>query len=58
MPPALTIVAQVVLGILVGAIGVAVATPLVAALMSAIRMTYVEGTLEGDPPGTARARKT
>ena len=56
MPPALTITAQVVLGVLVGVIGIAVATPLVAALMSAIRMTYVEGTLEGDPPRTGEAR--
>ena len=49
MPPALTITAQVVLGVLVGAIGIAVATPLVAALMAAIRMTYVEQNLEGSP---------
>ena len=49
MPPALTITAQVVLGVMVGAIGIAVATPLVAALMSAIRMTYVERALEGSP---------
>jgi predicted PurR-regulated permease PerM len=46
MPPALTITAQVVLGVLVGAIGVAVATPLTAAAMTAIRLAYVEDFLE------------
>ncbi|MCL4811849.1 MAG: AI-2E family transporter [Vicinamibacteraceae bacterium] len=46
MPPALTIAAQVVLGILVGAIGVAVATPLAAAAMTAVRLLYVEDLLE------------
>lgn len=35
MPPALTIAAQVVLGVLVGGIGVAVATPLTAAALTA-----------------------
>lgn len=48
MPPALTIAAQVVLGALVGAIGVAVATPLTAAAMTVIRLAYVEDFLEGD----------
>ena len=48
MPPALTITAQVVLGVLVGAIGVAVATPLTAAAMTAIRLAYVEDFLEHD----------
>lgn len=48
MPPALTIAAQVVLGVLVGAIGVAVATPLTAAAMTAIRLAYVEDFLERD----------
>ena len=47
MPPALTIAAQVALGVLVGAIGVAVATPLTAAAMTAIRLAYVEDFLEG-----------
>ena len=48
MPPALTITAQVVLGVLVGAIGVAVATPLTAAAMTAIRLAYVEDFLESE----------
>lgn len=50
MPPALTITSQVVLGVLVGAIGVAVATPLTAAAMTAIRIAYVEDFLEGQEP--------
>jgi predicted PurR-regulated permease PerM len=48
MPPALTITAQLVLGVLVGAIGVAVATPLTAVAMTAIRRLYVEDVLERD----------
>lgn len=50
MPPALTILAQLVLGILVGGIGVAVATPLTAAVMTMVRMWYVEDLLEQDAP--------
>jgi predicted PurR-regulated permease PerM len=46
MPPALTIMSQIVLGVLVGAIGVAVATPLTAAAMTMVRMLYVEDLLE------------
>jgi predicted PurR-regulated permease PerM len=46
MPPALTIMSQIVLGVLVGGIGVAVATPLTAAAMTVIRMPYVEDLLE------------
>lgn len=48
MPPALTITSQVVLGVLVGGIGVAVATPLTAAAMTVVRMLYVEDLLEQD----------
>ena len=55
MPPALTITAQVVLGVLVGAIGVAVATPLTAAAMTAIRLAYVEDFVEGQEPTDAEA---
>jgi len=50
MPPALTILSQLVLGILVGGIGVAVATPLTAAAMTMVRMWYVEDLLEQDAP--------
>jgi predicted PurR-regulated permease PerM len=50
MPPALTIMSQIVLGVLVGGIGVAVATPLTAAVMTMVRMWYVEDLLEQDAP--------
>ena len=46
MPPALTITSQIVLGVLAGAIGVAVATPLTAAAMTIVRVLYVEDVLE------------
>lgn len=48
MPPALTITSQIVLGVLVGGIGVVVATPLTAAAMTVVRMLYVEDLLEQD----------
>jgi predicted PurR-regulated permease PerM len=50
MPPALTIMSQIVLGVLVGGIGVAVATPLTAAAMTMVRMLYVEDLLEQHAP--------
>jgi predicted PurR-regulated permease PerM len=54
MPPALTITSQVVLGILVGVIGFAVATPLTAAIMTAIRIAYVEDFLERQDSANGR----
>ena len=45
LPPALTITAQVLLGVLVGAIGVIFATPLAAAGLVAVKMLYVEDVL-------------
>ncbi|MGH8176369.1 MAG: AI-2E family transporter [Steroidobacter sp.] len=46
LPPALTIGAQVLLGVLVGALGVVFATPLTAVLVVLIKKLYVEDTLE------------
>jgi predicted PurR-regulated permease PerM len=46
LPPALTILSQTVLGTLFGLIGLIVATPLIAVLLVAVRMIYVEGLLE------------
>jgi predicted PurR-regulated permease PerM len=46
LPPALTILSQTVLGTLFGLIGLIVATPLIAVLLVATRMVYVEGFLE------------
>lgn len=48
LPPAVTIAAQVLFGVLVGMLGVALATPLAAAAMVAIRMLYLEDVL-GEP---------
>ena len=45
LAPALTIASQVVLGILVGGIGVALAAPLTAALLVLVKMLYVEDVL-------------
>jgi len=56
LPPALTIAAQVLLGVLLGALGVTLATPLAAAAMVAIKRLYVEEVLEDDEPeGPGRA---
>ena len=46
LPPGLTISAQVALGILFGAAGVVVATPLTAAALVLFKRLYVEDTLE------------
>ncbi len=45
LPPALTISAQVILGVLVGGMGVVLAGPLTAMLIVIVRMLYVEDTL-------------
>jgi predicted PurR-regulated permease PerM len=45
LPPALTITAEVVLGILLGVWGIILATPLVAAVLVLVQMLYVEDTL-------------
>src|SRR5688500_17384922 len=45
LPPAVILFAQVVMGVIVGALGVAVATPLAAAAMVAIRMLCVDTAL-------------
>ena len=46
LPPALTILSQTVLGTLFGLIGLIVATPLMAILLVAVRIIYVEAFLE------------
>ena len=47
LPPALTILSQTLLGTLFGALGLILATPLMAASLVAVRMIYVETVLEG-----------
>jgi predicted PurR-regulated permease PerM len=54
LPPAVVLFAQVVMGVMVGALGVAVATPLAAALLIAINMLYVEDVL-GDKSASIRS---
>lgn len=46
LPPAVTIAAQVLLGVLFGVLGVLLATPLAAVLVLLIKRLYVEDTLE------------
>jgi predicted PurR-regulated permease PerM len=50
LPPALTIAAQVLFGVLVGSLGLALATPLAAAGMVAVNRLYVEEVLEDGQP--------
>jgi predicted PurR-regulated permease PerM len=45
MPPALTILSQVLLGLLLGPLGVILAAPMTAAALVVIKMLYVEDTL-------------
>ncbi|HWV90929.1 MAG TPA: AI-2E family transporter, partial [Burkholderiales bacterium] len=45
LPPATILFSQVLMGAIVGALGVAVATPLAAAVMVAVGMLYVEDAL-------------
>ncbi|RAL19978.1 hypothetical protein DL240_19390 [Lujinxingia litoralis] len=57
IPPAITLVAQVIGGILFGLIGVTVATPLAVLLMALINMIYVEDVLGDTTPYTDLAEK-
>lgn len=59
LPPALTLLGQVVMGVLAGGIGVVVATPLTAIALVLTKRLYVEGILGDtvdDPPPEASAR--
>jgi predicted PurR-regulated permease PerM len=53
LAPAVILFAQVLMGVIVGALGVAVATPLAGAVMVAISMLYVEDVLGDKPHGSA-----
>ena len=46
MPPALILVAQVLMGVVAGFLGIAVATPLVAVAMVTIGVLYIEDYLD------------
>jgi predicted PurR-regulated permease PerM len=53
LPPAVVLFVQVLMGVIVGGLGVAVATPLAAAAMVAISMLYVEDVLGDKSAGSA-----
>jgi predicted PurR-regulated permease PerM len=57
LPPAIIIFSQILLGLLVGGIGLAVATPLAAAAMVAVNMLYVEDVL-GDKSAAGGLRSS
>jgi len=65
LPPALLILFQVLAGLLLGAMGVVLAAPLLAVIVVAVKMLYVEDVMgdpahvPGDPPrhGTSAAEK-
>jgi predicted PurR-regulated permease PerM len=50
LPPAIGIIAQILLGILVGAVGLILAWPLAAAAVVAVKMLYVEDVLGDEVP--------
>jgi len=54
LPPALTLSAQIILGVVAGFLGLLLATPLVAAAIVITRMVYVEDVL-GDHTTTERS---
>jgi predicted PurR-regulated permease PerM len=58
LPPALTISVQVLLGILVGALGIALAAPLTAVVLVLVKMLYVEDVLheEAELPSEAHEK--
>ena len=51
LPPALTVVAQILLGVLLGGLGIMLATPLAAAGLVAVQRLYIEDVL-GDEPAS------
>jgi predicted PurR-regulated permease PerM len=50
LPPAFVIAVQLLFGVLFGVLGLALATPIAAALMTIIRLIYVNGYLDREPP--------
>lgn len=45
LPPAITVVAQLILGVLIGGLGLVLATPLLAVVLVIIQMLYIEDVL-------------
>lgn len=52
LPPALTIIFQLVLGVLIGGLGLVLATPLLAVLMVLVQMVYVQDILGDREPAS------
>jgi predicted PurR-regulated permease PerM len=50
LAPALTILSQTILGAVFGILGLVVATPLTAAMVTAVRMLYVDVLERAEPP--------
>ncbi|MBA3683888.1 MAG: AI-2E family transporter [Planctomycetes bacterium] len=59
LPPALTIAVQVLIGLLLGIVGLTIATPLLVVILVIVKMGYVEGVIgeHVDLPGRDRDRK-
>ena len=58
LPPALTIAAQVVLGVLIGGVGVVFATPLLAVVVLVVLHLYVENVIEKQEVGRSKSSRT
>ncbi len=56
LPPALTLSSQVLLGVIFGGLGVALATPMTAVALMATRMLYVNDALKTDANSSKEAR--
>ncbi|MFW5967859.1 MAG: AI-2E family transporter [Persicimonas sp.] len=56
LPPALVIISQVLAGVLLGLIGVIVATPLVVVIIAIINLVYVEDILGDSTPYSEKSR--
>lgn len=51
LPPALTVLAQVALGVLIGGLGLVLATPMLALVMVLVQMVYIQDVLGDKEPG-------
>ena len=58
LPPALVISAQLLFGVLFGILGLALATPIAAALMTLIGLAYVEDYLDREEPARTEAHRS
>jgi predicted PurR-regulated permease PerM len=58
LPPALTLVAQALLGAMFGALGLFIVAPLTVAVMMLLQMLYVEDTLGDDAVNVPASRAT